>query len=99
MGSIVLELQRDSVGDNVGTASLLRKVLLVATKLDIDELRKWALLELNGYGDTPVPPYREIHAEVFYRSSSATEWIPFDGRLSFPGAYVNFFAEDDEGYP
>lgn len=65
--SVVLELQElASNGDN-DIGDLLRKTLMVATKLGLTEFRQWALAELNGYtGDLRenLPAYRVIRGEL-----------------------------------
>jgi len=63
--SIVLQLQRDSLDKSVGAADLLRKSLVVATKLKLKEFQDWIEKELNGYADEDdIPPYRTILGEV-----------------------------------
>jgi hypothetical protein len=63
--SIVLQLQilaTDKVND---ISDLLRKALLVARKLGLDEFRQWIERELNGYdGNVDVPDYRKARAEL-----------------------------------
>ena len=61
MNSIVLELQKEAQGSNVSVSSLLRKALVVASKLKVKEFEEWINNELNGYGDTdkiPEHPYK-----------------------------------------
>src|ERR1700731_741858 len=65
--SIVLELQRDALDPAVPVSDLLRKALVVASKLEQRDLETWINSELNGYPDEPdlnVPPYRRIVGEV-----------------------------------
>ncbi|OUM85452.1 hypothetical protein [Parageobacillus thermoglucosidasius] len=65
MDSIVLELQREAYDQNVPVTTLLRKAYTVAKKLQISELEKWCLLELNGYTDPEsLPDYRCVHGEL-----------------------------------
>ena len=59
MTSLVEELQRDALDSSVSVLDLLRKALVVATKLNIDEFKEWIELELKGYsGQETVPDYR-----------------------------------------
>jgi hypothetical protein len=51
MTSLVEELQRDALDSSVSVLDLLRKALVVATKLNIDEFKEWIELELKGYSD------------------------------------------------
>lgn len=68
--SPVLELQELATDQNVDVVTLLRKALLVATKLRLVEFRGWIDSELNGYfdGKKDVPPYRKLQAEVWVKN-------------------------------
>lgn len=59
MSSLVLELQRDAMNHDGSVLSLLRKTVVVSTKLSMSEVRQWAKSEIEGY-KTPVPPYRKF---------------------------------------
>jgi hypothetical protein len=60
MSSLVEELQRDAMDETVSVGTLLRKALVVASKLKLVEFRKWVEQELNGYTKGPVPDYRQV---------------------------------------
>ena len=45
-------------------SDLLRKALLVATKLKLHDFRSWVDKELNGYRKGSVPEYRKLTATV-----------------------------------
>jgi hypothetical protein len=63
--SIVLELQALATDRRNDITDLLRKSLLVATKLKLDDFRSWANYELHGYRDgSEVPNYRKVRCEV-----------------------------------
>jgi len=62
--SIVLEMQRMATEKKEDISDLLRKALLVATKLKLNDFRDWVDKELNGYRKGPVPEYRELKATV-----------------------------------
>lgn len=64
MASLVDELQRDALNPGVRVSDLLRKAKTIAVKLDLPELADWVEKELNGYGDTAVPPYRIVRGRV-----------------------------------
>jgi len=49
---------------SVRVADLLRKAVVVATKLKIDAFRIWAAKELGGYGEEDVPPYRYLQGQL-----------------------------------
>jgi hypothetical protein len=67
--SLVEELQRDAVNSSVSVSNLLRKALLLASKLDIPGVPEWIDKELSGYelGDE-VPPYRRFRGRVMLRT-------------------------------
>jgi AbiTii-like protein len=88
MPSIVLELRRDSINSAVAVSDLLRKALLIATKLDIPDFKTWVENELDGYRNSnSIPPYRvgpgTVMAQdrwgrwipVFFKSSEETELV------------------------
>jgi hypothetical protein len=76
MPSIVLELQRDVLDSSVSVSDLLRKALLIATKLDIPEFKSWIENELSGYrSESVVPPYRES-AGTLMGQDRWGRWLP-----------------------
>lgn len=67
--SPVHELQELATDTSVDLATLLRKALLVATKLKLTEFRQWIDCELNGYfGKGDVPAYRKVRARVWLKN-------------------------------
>lgn len=63
--SIVLELQRLATDKQTDIGDLLRKALIVATKLKLTGFRDWINHELHGYGaGDEVPEYRLVHCEL-----------------------------------
>lgn len=61
MNSLILDLQKRTVETNCSVTELLRMASIVATKLNIDELKLWIKHELEGYpDDIKVPKYRII---------------------------------------
>jgi hypothetical protein len=74
--SIVEELQRDSLDKKIGVTELLRKALVVASKLDLDEFEEWISRELEGYkNDIEVPEYRNFVGTIIARNPPYG-WIP-----------------------
>lgn len=74
--SLVLELQRDALDPAVRVSDLLRKSVVVASKLGIAELGEWAERELEGFtGVTDVPPYRHVRGEL-KAHNPYQGWIP-----------------------
>ncbi|WP_051026283.1 AbiTii domain-containing protein [Bdellovibrio bacteriovorus] len=73
MAALVLELQKEALGKDVGLTDLLRKAYFVARKLKVKELEEWVSHELNGYpSGTDLPPYRTI-------SGTMKVWNPYHG--------------------
>ena len=75
MSSLVLELQTEAISPNTKVSDLLRKALVVASKLKIQEFEQWAKNELQGYETDSIPSYRHVRGEIKaynpYRG-----WIP-----------------------
>lgn len=65
MSSIILDLQKDSLDENISATQLLRKALVVAKKLSAAEFIEWISYELNGYEDLDkLPKYRKVGGQV-----------------------------------
>lgn len=75
MSSLVLELQTEAISPNTKVSDLLRKALVVASKLKIREFEQWAKNELQGYEGDPIPTYRRVKGEV-KAFNPARGWIP-----------------------
>lgn len=77
MGSLVLELQRDALNPEISVLVLLRKALVVARKLNIQEFQQWVEKELNGYTERSsyLPQYRFMFGELKARNPYYG-WIP-----------------------
>ena len=77
MSSVVIELQREAADTKIPVSSVLRKALIVATKLNVKGSAFWIEKELNGYGsDDELPAYRTVHGEIIARNEYGT-WIPY----------------------
>jgi hypothetical protein len=74
--SLIDELQLDASNPAVSVTSLLRKVLMVAAKLELSNIPEWINKELSGYenGDA-VPEYRIVYGTVKARNPFHG-WIP-----------------------
>ena len=67
--SIVLDLQLLSTDKNVDISELLRKSLLIASKLKLDKFKEWINSELHGYNNMDdIPNYRTVNAELKLRN-------------------------------
>lgn len=74
---IVIQLQELAADSKNEIDDLLRKALLVSTKLQLPEYKEWILSELNGYKSADaVPEYRIIHGDL--RAEN-----PFHGLVPF----------------
>lgn len=62
---IVLQLQQLAANSSTPIPELLRKALLISTKLHLQDFKQWVLNELNGY-DQPndLPDYRIIYGDL-----------------------------------
>lgn len=76
MGSLVLELQQRALDPSVAPPDLVRMALTVATKLGVEELRRWAENELRGYAPgAELPRYRQLTG-VLKAFNPFRGWIP-----------------------
>ena len=72
--SVVLELQRDALNHDFPVSTLLRKSMVVARKLKLEDFEEWITKELNGYESEP-PAYRRIQG-VPRGLNPYRGWIP-----------------------
>lgn len=64
---IVIELQRLASDGKCPVDELLRKALIIATKLRIDDFRAWILGEQNGYRkEKDCPGYRVVPTQIYH---------------------------------
>lgn len=80
MTSLVEELQREALNSSTPIPVLLRKVKLVASKLQLADVGDWVDGELNGYSGE-VPDYR-------VRSGDVRWWNPYHGWLPVSGSEI-----------
>ena len=74
---IVLQLQEFASDSDHDIADLLRKALVVATKLQLSDFKEWVLSELNGYKDSGhLPEYRRIRGDLRVQN-------PYHGLIPF----------------
>ena len=65
MPSLLKEIRDAAVDANVPIANVLRKCAILGAQLKNNDLRDWALQELNGYKtDSDVPEYRTVMAPL-----------------------------------
>jgi hypothetical protein len=65
MASIVLQLQADCLDEKIAVTALLRKSLVVSTKLHLTDFKVWCQKEMDGYTYfDSIPEYRRIHGEI-----------------------------------
>ena len=75
MSSLVLELQRAAMDPDHKVSDLLRKALVVASKLQIRDFKKWCEHELAGYEKVKTPSYRNVQGQL-KAWNSYRGWIP-----------------------
>lgn len=77
MKSIVIELQEMSSDENVPITGLIRKALIVASKLNLSDFKEWIEKEINGYEEiSEIPEYRNVTGEVKAINPYTRIWIP-----------------------
>ena len=73
MKSLVLELQREAMNPNSRLSDVLRKAIVVATKLKVQDMKAWVESELKGYATGEViPSYRKVNGTL-------KAWNPYNG--------------------
>ncbi len=77
MNSIVLELQHSAMDKRTDVDDLLRRCVVIATKLAQKEFLAWSRNELDGYGENKVPDYRIVSGRVMAFNPYNGAWIPF----------------------
>lgn len=65
--SLVLELQKEALDQEISVSHLLRKALVVARKLKLSDFQEWIEAELNGYTED-VPDYRIIRGSCMVKN-------------------------------
>jgi len=77
MASIVLELQQLASDNRSNVTELLRKALIVASRLKLSEFRAWIQAELSGYENQQVPEYRKVVGELIHKDQLGKQPIRF----------------------
>ena len=77
MPSLVEDLQADALRSDVPLTDLLRKALVVARKLKLNDFQQWCDGELNGFKSENAPSYRRIVGQVKGYDHFHGRWIPF----------------------
>jgi len=75
MKSLVLELQAAAMDGATKVDGLVRKALVVATKLKLNDFREWCERELHGYASAGVPDYRRVKGQLKARNPYHG-WVP-----------------------
>lgn len=77
MTSPVLQLQQQALDPSVAVSDLLRRALVVATKLDLSDFKRWINDELTGYHPRDTPDYRCVRGRLQVRYHPTAAWEPF----------------------
>jgi len=76
MGSLVDELQRCAMDRSVSLPDLLRRALVTAKKLGLEEFEQWIAWEMDGYPEeAEIPEYRHVIGSV-KMLNPIHGWIP-----------------------
>lgn len=77
MKSIVIKLQEMSSDENIPITKLIRKALIVASKLNLSDFLEWIEKEINGYDEvSEIPEYRNVTGEVKAINPNNGIWKP-----------------------
>jgi hypothetical protein len=83
MDSLVIQLQRECLDATISTLDIMRKALVVAKKLGLEDFHKWVSKEIKGYDlGEKAPDYRMVHGEI-------RAWNPYHG-------WIDVIMEDPE---
>lgn len=77
MSSLIEELQFDLTNHKLKLSTILGKALLVASKLDVDDIQEWLKLEIYGYIDEKnnVPDYRMLYGRPQGYDRRTGDWL------------------------
>lgn len=75
MTSLVLELQRDTMDQGQDVAVILRKAMVVASKLQLEDFKVWCAQEMGGYENGNIPSYRFVSGQL-KALNHYNGWIP-----------------------
>lgn len=78
MSSLILELQKEALDPNQSVTVLLRKALVVATKLDLTDAVEWIEKEQKGWEGTETedfPEWRKVKGQIVAQNP-VRGWIP-----------------------
>lgn len=87
MAGLIAELQRDALNSTIPLNDLLRKALVVARKLGIEQFERWISRELNGYKtQDEMPEFRQVGGVL-------KAWNPYCGWIPLTIANTDFEKE------
>jgi len=76
MSFLVLELQAAAMDPDMKVTGILRKALVVATKLGLSEFKAWCESELQGYNASGIPEYRRLQGQIKAYNPFLRGWVP-----------------------
>ena len=82
MDSLIIELQRDALNEEISVSSLLRKAFVVAKKLKLQEWEKWINSELNGYYH--LAESKQVRPENRWEELPRYRWVTVQWQLRLP---------------
>ena len=82
MDSLIIELQRDVLNEDISVSNLLRKAFVVAKKLKLQEWEKWINSELNGYYH--LAESKQVRPENRWEELPRYRWVTVQWQLRLP---------------
>lgn len=102
MTGLIVELQRAAMDEQASIGSLLRKAIAAAGKLRVQEFEDWARMELEGFGENPVPPYRRLKGQVMvwnpYRGYQPLEFSDSEFAAKMSEMHMNMAVDELEAF-
>lgn len=90
---LLAEIQNDALSDTIPVATLLRKVLVLASNLDSGLLEDWVRHELNGYPpNSEVPEYRTMG--INFKANAASVAWKYNGMPIAPMIVEDLLKDD-----
>ena len=107
---LIHDIQSELLDDEKDVSSILRKLKVLASKLEVDILEDWVTYEVGGYPiDVPVPDYRKTQI-IFFSDNNASvsralieqyagaEWLEHNIRNSLPQINWEMKNKDDKHF-
>ena len=87
----IIALQKLVLDPSSQISDILRHAYLISCKLNLDDLKRWCELELNGYqsiDDSNIPEYRYIFGSLCLKNSLSGQTAIFNAEAIFSGQII-----------